>query len=520
MVDGDTVRIFSGKDGVKVGAVTSIQGKGTKIWIGGEFGLEFFDGSRFQTVNPSDGSTFGGISGIVADPEDGLWFSENRGVMHIREAQLRQLGSGQVEFESFSLLDGLTAELRGPLASPSAVRTTDGRLWFATTKGLAWINPKRIVRNTVPPPVLIESAIANGRKYDTSTSLSLPPRIANLQIAYTATSLTVPERVRFRYKLEGQDKEWLDAGTRREAFYTNLDPGSYQFRVIACNNDGVWNETGTVLHFVVLPAFNQTVWFRILCIIALAGCLWLLYLLRLKQATAQVQQRLGARLEERARIARELHDTLLQGFQGLMLRFHAVMKTIPDDHQARNLMENVLDRADEVLLEGRERVRDLRQDEISANELPHMLAACGEELGRDHAIRFSLSVLGTQQPLDPTVGFEAYRIGREALTNAFQHSRSSKIEVEITYDHSRVGLRVRDDGVGINHDVLHRGRVGHWGLPGMRERAQKIGSQIKIWSQDGAGTEIELTIPAAVAYPLSGNKWRWYWIKRLVRLGR
>ena len=258
MLDGDKVRIFSGKDGVQVGAVTSIQGKGTKIWIGGEFGLEFFDGSHFQPVNPSDGSAFGGVSGIVADPEDGLWFSENRGIIHIREAQLRQSGSGKVEFESFGLLDGLTAELRGSLASPSAVQTTDGRIWFATTKGLAWINPKRIVRNTVPPPVLIESVIANGRKYNNSTSLRLPPRIANLQIAYTATSLTIPERVRFRYKLEGQDNEWQDAGTRREAFYTNLDPGSYQFRVIACNNDGVWNEAGTVLRFDVLPAFYQT----------------------------------------------------------------------------------------------------------------------------------------------------------------------------------------------------------------------------------------------------------------------
>jgi signal transduction histidine kinase/ligand-binding sensor domain-containing protein len=520
MLDGDRVRIFSRKDGVQLGAVTSIQGKGTKIWIGGEFGLEFFDGSRFHPVNPSDGSVFGGISGIVVDPDDGLWFSEKRGIIHIPEAQLRQSGSGKVEFESFGLLDGLTAELRGPLASPSAVQTADGRISFATTKGLAWINPKRILRNTVAPAVLIESVIANGRNYNDSTLLKFPPRTGNLQIAYTATSLTIPERVRFRYKLEGQDKDWQDAGTRREAFYTNLDPGAYQFRVIACNNDGVWNEAGTVLEFIVLPAFYQTVWFRILCIIVLAGCLWSLYLLRLKQATAQVQERLGARLEERARIARELHDTLLQGFQGLVLRFDAVMKIIPGDHPARNLMENVLDRADEVLLEGRERVHDLRQDEISANELPDMLAACGEELGRNDAIRFSLSVIGTQQPLDPTVGDEIYRIGQEALTNAFRHSKSSKIEVEITYDHSRVGLRVRDNGMGIKQDVLLRGREGHWGLVGMRERTQKIGGQLKIWSQAGAGTEIELVVPAAIAYPVSGNRLRWHWIKRLLRLGR
>src|SRR6185369_16597791 len=162
-----------------------------------------------------EGNAFGSVSGIVADSEDGLWLSENRGVIHIREAQLQQLGSGKVEFESFGLLDGITAELRGSLASPSAVQTTDGRIWFATTKGLAWINPKRVVRNTAPPPVMVEFVIANGRKYDTSTFLRLPPRTGNLQIAYTATSLTIPERVRFRYKLEGQDNEWQDAGTRR-----------------------------------------------------------------------------------------------------------------------------------------------------------------------------------------------------------------------------------------------------------------------------------------------------------------
>ncbi|QNI32830.1 hypothetical protein H7849_02185 [Alloacidobacterium dinghuense] len=302
MLDGDGVRIFSGKDGVQVGAVTSIQGKGTKIWIGGELGLEFFDGSRFHPVHPSDGSALGGVSGIVVAPEDGLWFSENRGIIHIPEAQLRQVGSSKVEFETFGFLDGLTADLRGPLSSPSAVQTTDDRIWFATTNGVAWINPKRIVRNAVPPPVLIESVIADGRKYGISTSLKLPPRAGDVQIAYTATSLTVPERVRFRYRLEGQDKEWQDAGTRREAFYTNLDPGPYHFRVIACNNDGVWNEAGTVLDFVVLPAFYQTVTFRILCVLALVAVLWSLYLLRVRSIEQRHLER--NRAEEMLRHAR------------------------------------------------------------------------------------------------------------------------------------------------------------------------------------------------------------------------
>jgi PAS domain S-box-containing protein len=311
ILDGDKVRILSGKDGVQKGAVTSIQGKGTKIWMGGEFGLEFFDGSRFHPVNPSDGSAFGGISGIVVDSEGGLWFSENRGIIHIREAQLRQLGSERVEFESFGLLDGLTAELRGSLASPSAVQTTDGRIWFATTKGLAWINPKRIVRNTVPPPVLVESVIANGKTYNKSTSLRLPARIANLQIAYTATSLTIPERVRFRYKLEGQDKEWQDAGTRREAFYTNLDPGSYKFRVIACNNDGVWNEAGTSVDFSIAPAFYQTDWFRALCLAFFIVLTWLLYRLRVRSVEQRYLERTRAAEALASQAAISLENTRL-----------------------------------------------------------------------------------------------------------------------------------------------------------------------------------------------------------------
>jgi PAS domain S-box-containing protein len=310
-LDGDRVRIFSGKDGVQKGAVTSIQGQGTKIWIGGEFGLAFFDGSRFQPVNPSDGSAFGGVSGIVADSQEGLWFSENRGIIHIREAQFRQSGSGKVKFESFGLLDGLTAQLRGSLSSPSAAQTTDGRIWFATTNGLAWINPTRIPRNTVPPPVLIQSVVADGRRYSTSTSFRLPARTANLQIAYTAASLTIPERVRFRYKLEGEDKQWQDAGTRREAFYTNLDPGTYHFRVIACNNDGAWNETGVSVDFSIAPTYYQTRWFRALCLAFFIVLTWLLYRLRVRSVEQRYLERTRAAEALASQAAISLENTRL-----------------------------------------------------------------------------------------------------------------------------------------------------------------------------------------------------------------
>ena len=291
MLDRDRVTVFSGNDGVRVGAVTSIQGDGKKIWIGGELGLEFFDGSRFQAVEPSDGSAFGGVSGIVADPENGLWFAENRGIIHIREAQLQQLGCGKVEFDNFGLLDGLTSQLRGPLASPSAIRTTDGRIWFATSTGVAWIDPRRIVQNTVPPPVSILSISNEGRSQPVSRVVKFAAGTHNVEIDYTALSFSVPQRVQFRYKLEGLDPEWRNAGTRREAYYNNLGPGRYRFRVVACNNDGVWNNTGASVDFSIAPAYYQTGWFRAACLAFFIVLIWMLYRLRVRSVEQRYLER-------------------------------------------------------------------------------------------------------------------------------------------------------------------------------------------------------------------------------------
>ena len=506
MLDGDRVRTFSTKDGVQVGAVTSIQGQGTKIWIGGEFGLEFFDGSRFQPVNPSDGSAFGGVSGIVADPEGGLWFSENRGIIHIREAQLRQLGSGKVEFESFGLPDGLAADLRGSLASPPAVQTTDGVIWFATTTGVAWINPKRMVRNTAPPPVLIESVVANGRKYNNSTDLRLPPRIANLQITYTATSLTIPERVRFRYKLEGQDEDWQEPGTRREAVYTNLGTGSYTFHVIACNNDGVWNEAGAFLNFSIAPAYYQTNWFRALCVSAFLVLLWMAYQIRLRHLRRQFAMTLDARVGERTRIARELHDTLLQSLHGLMFQFQAARNMFPARPQdAIRTLDGAISRTEQAIAESRSAIQGLRHESAAQTDLAQYLAAMAQDFTPKDASGdspvFRVIVEGERQTLSPLVQEEVGQIARELLRNAFKHALAREIEAEIHYDDRLLRMRIRDDGKGMDRTLMDQGaRAGHWGLTGVRERAQRIGAQLDFWSEAGAGTEVQLTVPAAIAY--------------------
>ena len=283
MLKADKVTVFSGAEGVQPGTVNSIQEEGSKIWIASESGMQYLDGNHFQSIESTDGTVLSGVSEMIADPGKGLFLSTPDGVEYIAESELANMGphDHRVTPRTFGRLDGLTAVLPGGAGHPFIAHTSDGRIWFATTKGLAWIDPSQIPSNIVPPPVVIKSLIANGKKYDASRVIRLPSGTKNLQIVYTALSLTIPERVQFRYRLEGQDKEWQEPGTRREAVYTNLDPGAHTFRVIASNNDGVWNEAGASLTFSIAPAWYQTILFRILCAAALLGLLWILHQFRI-----------------------------------------------------------------------------------------------------------------------------------------------------------------------------------------------------------------------------------------------
>jgi signal transduction histidine kinase len=390
--------------------------------------------------------------------------------------------------------------------NPQVAKSTDGKIWFSTSDGLSLVDPNRVRFNHIQPPVQIEQFVADRKIYDATYvgdgPLRLPPLIRDLQIDYTALSLAAPEKIRFRYKLEGRDSDWQEAGNRRQVFYNDLGPGNYRFRVIACNNNGVWNETGAYVDFTIAAAYYQTAWFRVAVVLLFLLALGALYQLRLRQVARVVRARMEERLEERERIARDLHDTLLQSVQGLILKFSAVSKQIPPDLPARNLLENTLDHADEVLAEGRDRIRNLRVHSVTLSDLPSAFRSVAEETSQGREVVFKTVVEGRVRDLHPMVLEESYCIGREAIINALSHSEGQHVEAEIAYDARQFRLRIRDDGRGIDNAILDAGgRSGHWGIQGMHERAQKIGGQLKIWSRPETGTEIELTVPGSTAYP-------------------
>jgi signal transduction histidine kinase len=331
-----------------------------------------------------------------------------------------------------------------------------------------------------------------------------------LEIDYTALSFMAPQKVRFRYKLEGHDVNWQEPGTRRQAFYSDLPPRRYRFHVIACNNDGVWNEAGATLDFRVMPAWYQTIWFRISCVGGFVLLLWALYRLRLQQLKRQFNMTLEARVGERTRIARELHDTLLQSFHGLMFRFQAARNMLPGrPEQAMQDLDGAIARTEQAMAESRDAIQDLRPEPVAQSDLAELLTAMGQELAafedanRDGPV-FRVIVEGKRRRLSPTLQAEVYSIARELLRNAFQHASAHRIEAEIRYADHLFRLRVRDDGKGMDPKVLEAGgRAGHWGLPGVRERAQTLGARLDFWSEAGAGTEVQMAVPAAVAYDKS-----------------
>jgi signal transduction histidine kinase len=428
-----------------------------------------------------------------------------------------------IQLTVFDRSDGVrTLSLPGGLPggyTPRVTKSSDGKIWFLPSDGVIVIDPKHLAINKLPPPVHVEQIVADRKTYwqnlsgDASSSQpKLPPLVRDLEIDYTALSLVVPEKVRFRVKLEGWDRDWQDAGTHRQAFYTNLPPRKYRFRVMACNNSGVWNETGDQLDFSVDPAWFQTNLFRVLCVAAFLLILWALYQLRLRQLAHQFNITLEARVNERTRIARDLHDTLLQSFQALLYRLQSVRRVLPDrPEEASQRLDSAIEQTVQAITEGRDAVHELRSSTVVANDLAQAIGTLGEDLAaqtnNQPAAVFGVQVEGAPRNLHPILRDEVFRIAGEAMRNAFQHAEPKQIEVEIRYDDRQFRMRVRDDGKGIDPKVLTQdGKAGHYGLHGMHERAKLVGGRLDVWSELDSGTEVELSIPGPIAYSHSTGR--------------
>jgi signal transduction histidine kinase len=498
------IRVFSARDGLPGGAINDIYRDGTGlVWLGTETGLSRFDGKHFTTWNAENGLPGNRILWLLADHENSFWLGFSTGVARVRRSEFNQAAAGsprKLQCEFYDSGDGLVANPERVFQS-AAVVGTDGKVWFTTSAGLAVIEPKHLEKNLVLPPVMIERLMADGHDVEMTSVAQLPPHTRDLEIDYTGLSFAEPRKVNFRYRLEGHDTDWKLAGTRRQAFYTDLGPDTYRFRVLAANNDGVWNEQGASVAFTILPAFYQTRSFKLLCSGLLAALAWAVYRIRVRQVRAALNARFEERLAERTRIAQDLHDELLQNAMGVSLQLELADELTDERDAAKAPLQRALKLSQRLLAQGREVLRDLRTKHVAADDITKTLSQTIEEYKEHHkGPEATLIVEGKPRALNPHIAADFLQIGRQAISNAFRHASAKKIEVDLTYGASHLCLAVRDDGCGMDPQLAEAGKPGHFGLIGMRERAERIHAELTIASRIGEGTEVRLKVSAQVAF--------------------
>jgi signal transduction histidine kinase/ligand-binding sensor domain-containing protein len=467
-----------------------------EIWAGGGGGLVLIDRGSFRAIRAMVTESFDDVTGIVDAGSDGLWLNTADAIVHVSQGEIDQAlrdPSYRFQCERFDSSDGLPGRGEPIYPYSKAIRGTDGKIWFTATKGVAWIDPKRIPKNTVPPPVTITSLSADGSALLPFEGLRLPAHTANLQINYSALSLSVPERVRFRTKLDGRDTKWQDAGTRRQAFYTDLRPGTYRFHVIASNSDGVWTENGASVAFNVAPAWYQTRTFAALATLCVGGILSALYRMRVRHIARTMRRQFDERLAERTRMARELHDTFVQTIQASKLVADDALEHPGDAAYVQGALGRLSQWLDRAVQESRVALHSLRASTTEVNDLADAFRRATTEDLKPPSMAISFSVVGDAKDIHPIVRDEIYRIGYEAIRNAVTHSTASHLDVELRYGKD-LTVRVTDNGVGIDPTVARRGKDGHFGLQSMRERAGRIGARLDVVSST-AGTEVMLVVP-------------------------
>jgi signal transduction histidine kinase/ligand-binding sensor domain-containing protein len=476
-----------------------------QIWVAGLGGLSRFTGDHFQTLTPQNGLPSSQLSAMDEDSHGEFWLAGHSSIIRVAPRELDRAfadPSHIIRAEVYDATDGLRGFPRQGRPFPVMAKAGDGKLWFATTAGLTVIDPDHMRKNTNPPPVHIIQAIVDGRTVAALPGMRFAAGTKDVKIDYTALSLVDPDKVRFRYYLEGHDKDWREAATLRQVSYPNLSPRSYRFRVTACNNDGVWADAGATWDFSIRPAVYQTKWFFALA----GGCcvllFWGAYRWQMARVTALAEAHMNTRLEaqmnERKRIAQELHDTLLQGFTGIRLKLWALSQQLPESPAtAKEQLAKVIAQADQCLAESRSSVWALRSPRLEeAQDLASALAQAAEQLVADKKLHLNFDVSGKPRELSGVVEFNLLRIGEEAVTNAIKHARASRIDIQLAFEDRKVTLRVKDDGRGFDPEHVPVAQREHQGLAGIRDRAAILGGNVAIKSRPGEHTEIIVTVPA------------------------
>ncbi len=503
------------------------------IWVGTPGGIDRLAGDRFVAIGQVSGAHYyrvlgedslgtlyaaaspGGIfridgdrlisvtnrlivSGMVQDQGD-LGFCGD-GVSRASADALQRWEHEQdapPDFARFGPTDGLLSTECG-LGLPNLAVTSDGKLWAATLQGLAMLDLPRLPRNNRTPAIYMEQITVGRSLRPPGHELVLPPGPHHVELHFGAIELASPEKIHMQYRLD-DDQEWLDAGRTSSAIYSSFSVGRHKFHVRACNSDGVWGRAGIVYYITQQPYFYETNLFR-LAILAIFGLLLAsAYRLRLRRLTAEINARLDERVLERTRLARELHDTLLQTIQGSKMVADAGLDDPADPARLYHALERVSNWLAQATREGREALIALRSSTTQHNDLAEALKRAGENCILQNSMTFALSVQGIAREMHPIVRDEVYLIGFEAMRNACLHSRGTRVDVELSYERDLV-VRVRDNGIGINQEVVVKGKKGHFGVPGMHERADRIRAKLR-FNSTSAGTEVELIVPGNLTFP-------------------
>ena len=510
---------YTAADGLGEGGVTDLRlDRDGALWAATELGgLSRIKDGHIATLTNRNGLPCDAVHWAIEDDDRSLWLYTSCGLVRIARTELEAWIADpkrRIQTTIWDAADGV--RIRSSAASaygPRVAKSTDGKLWFVTGEGVQVVDPRHLAVNKLPPPVCIEQIVVNHKLFWQKVSgasvgqVILPARTRDLQIDYTALSLVAPEKVHFKYKLEGQDTDWRESVNDRRAQYTNLLPRRYRFRVIASNNSGVWNEQGDTLDFSVAPAYYQTNWFRVLCVVAFLAMLWIVHQLRVRtlhqrhtllerhegEISALNERLMKAQEEERIRIAGELHDGVLQRITSLTLELATATLELPPDSQPKAEVREVEKKLIEVGTEIRQLSHELHPAVLQEAGLPAALSSYCEEFSRLRGIPIAYQADESVEELSPGAALCIYRIAQEALGNVAKHAKAKQVEVRLTRSDGRVCLVVADDGVGFNPDGS--GKSGGLGLINMRERVRQLNGTFEFDSKPGRGTTVKAEVP-------------------------